>query len=97
MPKGMHAPHGYKPDWEIDEKTAADIRLIFQYACAGLTYQTMLKRLQGWNQDRIYYFIQQDVYTGVLRYHQNGVLCVKENDHPAIISREVFEKQLPDR
>ena len=91
MPRGMRAPYGYTTDWEIDEKTSADILLIFQYACAGRSYLAMLNKLPGWNQDKIYYYIQQDVYTGVARYNKKGVPQVDEGHHPAIISREVFE------
>ena len=91
MPKGVRAPYGYTEDWKIDETTARDIRLIFQLACAGKSYKTMMRHLPGWKQDKIYYYIQQPVYTGAFRYKDDGELCVEEAHHPAIISREVFE------
>ena len=91
MPKGVRAPYGYTEDWKIDETTARDIRLIFQLACAGKSYKTMMRHLPGWKQDKIYYYIQQPVYTGAFRYKDDGDLCVEEAHHPAIVSREVFE------
>lgn len=91
MPKGVRAPYGYTEDWKIDETTAKDIRLIFQLACAGKSYKTMMRHLPGWKQDKVYYYIQQPVYTGAFRYKDDGEFCVEEAHHPAIISREVFE------
>lgn len=91
MPKGVRAPYGYTDDWKIDETTAKDIRLIFQLACAGKSYRTMMKHLPGWKQDKVYYYIQQPVYTGAFRYKDDGELCVEEAHHSPIVSREVFE------
>ncbi len=91
MSKGVRAPYGYTADWRIDETTAKDIRLIFQLACAGKSYRTMMKHLPGWKQDKVYYYIQQPVYTGTFRYKKDDESCVMEAHHPAIVSREVFE------
>lgn len=91
MPHGVRAFYGYTPEWEIDEKQSKEILLVFQYACAGKTYQDMQKKLPGWNQDKIYYTIQSAAYAGELRYNKAGVHHVIENHHPGIISRDVFE------
>ncbi len=91
MPKGVRAPYGYTSDWKIDETTAKNIRLIFQLACAGKSYRTMMKHLPGWKQNKVYYYIQQPVYAWAFRYKEHDERCVMEAHHPAIVSREVFE------
>lgn len=91
MPHGVRPPYGYTAEWRIDPPAAANLRLLFQMACAGKSYQAMMEKLPGWKQEKIYYYIQQPTYTGTLRYTRAGEICVKEEHHPAIVTRDVFE------
>jgi DNA invertase Pin-like site-specific DNA recombinase len=84
------APIGYKKQkntrLEVDHVEAAKVREAFELRARGVPFAAIGRRF-GWSHSTVRKILANEVYLGILRY---GAF-VKENAHPAIVSRELFD------
>ncbi len=104
-------PYGYRKGadgWEICDKQAETIRMIFQLAAAGCRSTEITGRLEGdWNARTVWRILQDPVYCGVHVWHKyesvyrNGFYVQPvprtawqqvRESHPAIIEEKLFEQ-----
>ena len=101
--------YGYKHDKDghlvIDEKTAKNVKLIYDSYLSGQSVVGIIKELakrkifslkekENWNKRSIEWILSNEKYTGnveLLKSSESEVHYLASGSHPAIISKEVFE------
>ena len=101
--------YGYKHDKDghlvINEKTAKNVKLIYDLYLSGQSVVGIIKELakrkilspkgkENWNKRSIEWILSNEKYTGnveLLKSSKSEVHYLASGSHPAIISKEVFE------